>query len=121
MRYFFRLKHFNNWTKLAREKALIEQGGRCLYCLTKLTRTTVTADHRVPKQHGGLDNDDNIDALCSICNRLKGAKNAGRFKRSLKISQPGNLELQTQGAIRRINLQADRACKRILASVRVVA
>ena len=109
----------NTWRSLTRDTALINQGGRCLYCFTELSRSSATSEHRRPIIKGGLDNPENIDAACYWCNKLKGSMSVPQFKKLLKC--PCNVDYQVQGAIRRLNLQADRACKRILASVGIAA
>ena len=50
-----------------RSRVLKRDGGRCVVC--KATATEV--DHVVPRQLGGGDTWDNLQAMCSACHRRK--------------------------------------------------
>ena len=47
--------------------------GLCCYCKETLTVKTISADHAVPLARGGSSAFENIDFICSGCNRAKGA------------------------------------------------
>lgn len=55
-------------------KRLEEQEGRCCYCKRNITQLTdikdrkATAEHVTPRFLGGLDEFDNIAAVCDPCN-----------------------------------------------------
>ena len=100
-----------------REEAMHAQGGRCLYCRSELTLDAVTAEHRTPQSNGGRDKRENIDAACRLCNRTKGSMSAAQFKKLVKDKEPARFHVELIRAVRQINLEADRACTRILRSV----
>ncbi len=103
--------------RLAREAALTKQNGRCRYCRAVLTLATVTAEHKRPRCKGGTDAPANIAASCSPCNGLKARRTDGEFMRLIKAPPPGSpLELWLAHAGRRLNLAAERACRRIMES-----
>lgn len=109
------------WVRMYREDALRAQGGRCLYCRTELTAADVTADHRLAQANGGQDRQDNIDAVCRLCNRTKGKLSAAQFKKLVKSQEPERFHVELIRAVRRVNLAADRACTRILRSAGMAA
>lgn len=52
------------------------QFGFCAYCFNRMAkaigrRNTVTADHIIPRVHGGNDEPDNLVGVCSVCNNKK--------------------------------------------------
>lgn len=52
----------------------VRQGGRCALCGQPLDPTGVHVDHIVPRKHGGTNNEQNLQLVCSRCNLLKGAR-----------------------------------------------
>lgn len=102
----------HRWLRVKRDRALIMQDGRCLYCRTHLSRQNATADHRQAKSRGGTDSSQ-IDATCKFCNSAKGTMSSSAFKKLLRgdgcLSWPANLCRSS----RRVNLEGDRAVKRI--------
>ena len=46
----------------------------CQYCARKLSLTSATLDHVIPRSKGGKTNFGNIVASCSPCNKKKGDK-----------------------------------------------
>jgi hypothetical protein len=104
------------WLQAWRSMALFNQGGRCFYCLTALTQATVTADHKMPRSKNGANNMNNIAAACRPCNDHKDKMTDAQFQQLLKSSCPATLQVQILRSIRRINLAADRAVKRIYAT-----
>lgn len=58
--------------KVDRERKLVEQKGRCVYCGTPLTRRTATMDHVVPvSRTGRLHSPLNAVVACKTCNGEK--------------------------------------------------
>ena len=62
-----------------------KQGGFCNICEVHFLDVNLTIDHIVPRKHGGLDDDENLQLLCQRCNSIKGTKTMqeakARFKR----------------------------------------
>ena len=48
------------------------QEGRCNGCQTDFPFKLFEVDHIVPRSKGGADHLDNLQLLCSSCNRIKG-------------------------------------------------
>ena len=101
------------WLRVKRDTALIEQDGRCLYCLSTLHRSTATADHFKARAKGGTNEEGNIVAACDTCNSLKGDMPAKDFMKMVKGQLPATYKIQVQALIRRLNKRTDKACKRI--------
>lgn len=49
-----------------------QQEGRCNGCRTEFPFRIFEVDHIVPRSRGGADHLDNLQLLCSHCNRVKG-------------------------------------------------
>ena len=49
-----------------------QQEGRCNGCQTEFPFRAFDVDHIVPQSRGGTDHPDNLQLLCSHCNRVKG-------------------------------------------------
>ena len=49
-----------------------EQEGVCAGCNTHFPFRVMEVDHKTPRSHGGTDHPDNLQLLCSGCNRSKG-------------------------------------------------
>lgn len=64
-----------------KEKLLIAQKGKCVYCKEKLDRAHI--DHILPLALGGSSDDLNLQLLCPRCNRRKSAKHPVEFAQSL--------------------------------------
>jgi 5-methylcytosine-specific restriction endonuclease McrA len=62
------------WQAL-RLEVKIRDGGMCQYC----GKVAQTADHVVPRSHGGADDVSNLVACCHACNKLVGALEFGSF------------------------------------------
>lgn len=51
-----------------------EQEGVCNGCKTEFPFKIFEVDHKLPKSRGGTDHIDNLQLLCSPCNRMKGVR-----------------------------------------------
>lgn len=49
-------------------------GWKCFYCASRLTRKTLTMDHRIPLSRNGSNWPANLVPACRFCNTSKGAK-----------------------------------------------
>ena len=67
-----------------RNKLYGTQEGICNGCLHHFEIRHMDLDHVVPSGDGGPDADDNLQLLCSSCNRIKGKKTMGELKARLK-------------------------------------
>lgn len=55
-----------------RELLYGKQAGYCNLCRTHFEQRNLTLDHIVPRAHGGVPDDDNLQLLCAFCNSIKG-------------------------------------------------
>ena len=62
-----------------REKALQENGGKCVFC----GKPAEQADHAIPRSRGGNNTSENLQPTCRACNQQKGAKTSEEFVRWL--------------------------------------
>ena len=101
--------------KMFRSEATSEQKFRCVYCQDRMTITTATADHLLPRSLGGGTQRDNIKGACVACNRAKGNRTDAWFRRVLnQPSIPLDDKGITEAYIRfRINRRVGKAEKRI--------
>jgi 5-methylcytosine-specific restriction protein A len=69
-----------------RSSILRRDFGLCQVCKAagKL-RPAREVDHIVPKQEGGTDDDENLQAICSACHKLKTAAEAARGRGRSKV------------------------------------
>ena len=61
-----------------------KQEGRCGGCLMDFPFKIFEVDHMIPQSRGGTDHPDNLQLLCSHCNRMKGSNDQAYLKARLK-------------------------------------
>jgi diadenosine tetraphosphate (Ap4A) HIT family hydrolase len=72
-----------------RYRVLMESGGRCALCGATKKERPLDVDHIVPRSKGGKNVYENLQILCSKCNRSKGNKDQTDFRGDLHIdSEP---------------------------------
>ena len=57
-----------------------EQEGVCVGCDTHFPFRVMDVDHMLPRSKGGTDHTDNLQLLCSGCNRSKGGKTMAEWR-----------------------------------------
>ncbi|MDE2699691.1 MAG: DNA methyltransferase [Gemmatimonadota bacterium] len=57
-----------------------EQEGVCAGCETHFPFRVMEVDHKLPRSRGGQDNPENLQLLCSHCNRSKGNKTMAEWR-----------------------------------------
>ena len=57
-----------------------EQEGVCIGCNTHFPFRVMEVDHIVPRSQGGTDHADNLQLLCSGCNRSKGGRTMAEWR-----------------------------------------
>lgn len=98
-----------------REAALRKQGGKCAYCLCRLTLKNTTRDHKKPRAAGGLDHKSNIAAACAPCNKLKGATPYNTFMRMISHPKAGEpIAFRLVWVSRRLNRRLDLMEQRVM-------
>jgi len=70
-------------TKALRDAIHAREGGRCFYCLKRLTPSSKCIDHVVPRNQWGTNSHRNLVSSCRDCNAQKGQCRADDFLRSL--------------------------------------
>ncbi|MCY4042883.1 MAG: DNA methyltransferase, partial [Candidatus Dadabacteria bacterium] len=65
-----------------------KQGGNCNLCKVHFLNVNLTVDHIVPRKHGGLDDDDNLQLLCQRCNSIKGTRTMQEAKARYNRAKP---------------------------------
>lgn len=76
-------KHFTNVLPFNRKNVYIRDGGCCMYCGKKVSLSSFTFDHVIPRQDDGKTWWDNIVVSCLRCNSQKGHKQLQNYKRDL--------------------------------------
>jgi len=73
-----------------RYRVLKESGGRCALCGATKKERPLDVDHIKPKSKGGKNVYENLQVLCSKCNRSKGNKDDTDFKDDTPIESDSN-------------------------------
>ena len=69
-----------NWPAGLREELYHQQGGRCVYCRVWLDSEPAGIDHMVPVNQGGANDPENLQLLCSPCNKRKSDRTDWQFR-----------------------------------------
>lgn len=67
-----------------RYRVLAASGGRCTLCGITKEERPLDVDHIVPRSRGGKTVFENLQALCSKCNRTKGNKDTTDFRHDIE-------------------------------------
>lgn len=73
------LGHLPNY-RTHRHRLYGEQEGICAGCETHFPFRVMDVDHILPRSKGGTDHPDNLQLLCSGCNRSKGGKTMAEWR-----------------------------------------
>ncbi len=68
----------------SRRNVFLRDGYRCQYCGVSLPANELTADHVIPRSHGGATSWDNVVAACGPCNLRKGGRTPSQARMDLR-------------------------------------
>lgn len=85
-----------------RYRVLKESGGRCALCGATKKERPLDVDHIKPKSKGGKNVYENLQVLCSKCNRSKGNKDNTDFRDDTTIESDSNCHFCIENAKSRI-------------------
>jgi diadenosine tetraphosphate (Ap4A) HIT family hydrolase len=85
-----------------RYRVLKESGGRCALCGATKKERALDVDHIKPKSRGGKNVYENLQVLCSKCNRSKGNKDNTDFRNDIPIDSDPNCPFCLDNAKSRI-------------------
>lgn len=57
----------------------------CVYCATEINLNNSDLDHKTPLSRGGMDREENFQALCKRCNKEKHSKTDEEYRAWLNI------------------------------------
>ena len=106
------------------------QGNRCMYCGVTLYKSTLRVDHKYPVEHGGSNEEFNLQALCTSCNSRKWVQTDEEFRWRYRgmlvnvpvgIPPPGRIPQRRFNAITRQTRQAQTTVARRRAVYRTPA
>ena len=63
-----------------RRRVSTNQGHRCMYCGIRLNTNNRHIDHKIPVEHGGSNDESNLQATCNRCNSRKGIQTDEEFR-----------------------------------------
>ena len=63
-----------------RRRVSTNQGHRCMYCGIRLNTNNRHIDHKIPVEHGGSNDESNLQATCNRCNARKGIQTDEEFR-----------------------------------------
>ena len=75
----YRLLETDPVSDVLRYRVLMESGGRCALCGATKNERPLDVDHILPRSKGGKNVYENLQVLCSKCNRSKGNKDETDF------------------------------------------
>ena len=78
------VKLFGKHKKELKQELYGKQEGNCLGCNTHFLIQVMEIDHIMAKSRGGQDNIENLQLLCTFCNKVKGSKTMAELKSKLK-------------------------------------
>jgi len=86
-RFMSSLKRFNTTQDNLAYKIIhqLNFNNKCPYCKTDLTTDNISFDHIIPISREGLMDIDNLEIVCSRCNRRKGMLTKNEFNSLLNI------------------------------------
>ena len=76
------------WRDRAKRILLKRDGKRCRICWEKLRERDLEVDHKISKARGGGHELENLQLLCSNCNRAKGQKSTTEHMLDLREKNP---------------------------------
>ena len=79
--------HIRRYNSTSNRKFLYgEQGGSCAGCGTHFEPQHLEVDHIISRKKGGTDHIDNLQLLCSSCNRRKGDRGMAYLQSRLQLA-----------------------------------
>ena len=79
-----RIPRYNS--RANRKQLYGEQGGHCAGCETHFEQQHLEVDHIISRKKGGTDHLDNLQLLCSSCNRRKGDRGMAYLHSKLQLA-----------------------------------
>ena len=70
-----------------RQRIYVHQNGKCMYCGSYL-RKGWHVDHIYPREHGGSNDESNLQGLCPTCNTRKGVMTDREFRQRYRRILP---------------------------------
>lgn len=103
----YRLLETDPVSDVLRYRVLMESGGRCALCGATKNERPLDVDHILPKSKGGKNVYENLQVLCSKCNRSKGNKDDTDFRDDLTKDSDPNCRFCYDNIKRRIVQEMD--------------
>ena len=76
------LRKLPRYYRTHRHRLYVEQEGVRAGCATHFPFRVMEVDHMLPRSRGGTDHPDNLQLLCSGCNKSKGGKTMAEWRAS---------------------------------------
>ena len=64
-----------------RRRISARQENHCMYCGVRLSKNNLHLDHIYPRDHGGSNDESNLQALCAACNTRKGVQTDAELRK----------------------------------------